>query len=757
MTTDTKNNLIQKELLRQALTQLFSSLIVLSINVVIIIYFLWESASRKQLILWSAILIIFIFFRYIHAKKTSSKINSIDINKKQFEFTILALITVSITSLGFVVFLPNDPVYHSFLIIILAGTSAGSVMSLSVYKKLAISYVLILLVPFSVLIFLQGDELRYLISILMLIYTLLLIKFISIFNHNIINVISTQLMYEQAQQELKTSKDLFTTIFEQAPVGVCTYSNNLILTNSNEALAKILHVPIEKLIGLDLKTLPDDSLLPSLNMALIGERGFYEGEYHTKIESLNIWINLQTSPLYNAQGLIEGGLIIVMDITERIISEEKIRYQAFYDSLTGLTNRLTLHDRLEQQISRLIRHKHYGAVIFIDIDHFKTINDTLGHDIGDELLKQFAKRMSTLVRKEDTIARLGGDEFVILLSELSNSFTKAKAFTSQISQKSHEILNQPFIINQHTLHITMSQGITIIGDKDLTIHTILKNADIAMYEAKKAGRANSKFFKQEMTTALEQQLELDNDLRQAIKLKQFELYFQPIVDTVSNKIVSCEALIRWNHPTKGIISPDNFIPFAEENDLILEIGEWVIQAACEAYIAWSEQTKNKIQSIAINISPKQFNQDKFVKNFTAIIDSYKLNPSFLKLELTESVIINNLNNTIDKIKQLQALGFQIVMDDFGTGYSSLSYLKDLPFDLIKIDRNFIQNILINEEDASLVKIILSISEQFNFDVVAEGVEDIAQIEFLKSINCKYYQGYIISKPVVSQKFEELLS
>jgi len=424
--------------------------------------------------------------------------------------------------------------------------------------------------------------------------------------------------------------------------------------------------------------------------------------------------------------------------------------------LTGLANRATLYKRLEEQLIKLIKRKRFGALIFIDLDYFKTINDSLGHDIGDEVLKEFANRIQTIIRREDTFARLGGDEFVILLPEFSHSYNVAEELAFKIAKKCHELMDEPFIIKEHSLYITLSQGITIIGEKSQDVNKILKNADIAMYEAKKSGRSNTKFFEECMTSNINQQLQLDHDLREAINNDQFELYFQPIVQTQTNNIVSCEALIRWNHPTKGIIYPDMFVPFAEESGLIILIGDWVIKATCKTYHNWNKQTKKQIQSIAINISPKQFNQNEFVEQLTQTLSNYELAPNALKLELTESVAIDNLDKTVDKIKELQDLGFQMVMDDFGTGYSSLSYLKNLPFDIIKIDRTFIQNILVNAGDKSLVKIILSISKQFNFEVVAEGVEQSQQRDFLQSIECTYYQGYYMSKPLPSKEFEELV-
>lgn len=751
-----RNSQIKLELAKNAFDYLFTSLLGFSLIIFVITYALWNIVDNTLLSIWTITLFCITTTRAIHAKRSLKYLNTDTVFKMELQFKALTLLSASIVSLGILTFLPNDLIYQSFIIITLAELSSGAVMSLSFYRKIVTFYIIILLFPFALQLLYEGSTLQNLIALLTIAYLFMLIKFASKYNQNIIDVITSRLKYEQAQKELQLSKDYFSTIFEQAPVGLCTYDQNLIIKSSNQALADLLHVPVEKLIRMDLKSLPDDSLRPTLDLALLGEKGFYEGKYRSNIQKLNLWINMQTAPLYNTNHNIEGGLVIVSDITQRVHAEEKIRYQAFYDHLTSLANRATLYKRLEEQLIKLIKRKRFGALIFIDLDHFKTINDSLGHDIGDEVLKEFANRIQTIIRREDTFARLGGDEFVILLPELSHSYNVAEELVFKIAKKCHELMDEPFIIKKHSLYITLSQGITIIGEKSQDVNTILKNADIAMYEAKKSGRSNTKFFEECMTSNINQQLQLDHDLREAINNDQFELYFQPIVQTQTNNIVSCEALIRWNHPTKGIIYPDIFIPFAEESGLIILIGDWVIKAACKAYNNWNKQTKEQIQSIAINISPKQFNQNEFVEQLTQTLSNYELAPNIIKLELTESVAIDNLDKTIDKIKELQDLGFQMVMDDFGTGYSSLSYLKNLPFDIIKIDRTFIQNVLVNAGDKSLVKIILSISKQFNFEVVAEGVEQSQQRDFLQSIECKYYQGYYMSKPLHSKEFEELV-
>ena len=434
------------------------------------------------------------------------------------------------------------------------------------------------------------------------------------------------------------------------------------------------------------------------------------------------------------------------------VSDKKIYHQAFYDELTGLPNKVNLHKRLKQQLARLQREHHIGGVLMIDIDHFKNINDALGHTKGDELIKIFSNRIKETIRQEDTFVRLGGDEFVVFLSDIGSSEEGAIKTADEVAQKIHLLCTNPIDIEENHLDITVSIGIKLIGEMDDTVENILKDADIAMHKAKQKGRNHTCFFEQNMSDNAKAQLQLAKELKFAISNNQLELYFQPIATTKDKKTTSCEALIRWNHPKKGVIFPDDFIPFAEKNNLIIELGDWVIQQACQDYL----QLKSSIETIAINISPKQFQQDDFIDKLVLTTQNYHVEPSALKLELTESVAMNDLQSTIKKMNLLKSFGFTFAMDDFGTGYSSLSYLKNLPFDFLKIDRSFIMNIQTNKEDIKLVKTLILLAKQLGFEVIAEGVESHYHVEILQELECDYIQGYYLSKPIPLEEFKKLL-
>ncbi len=752
--TNSNNFQIRKELLHLAASNSFLSAIAMFLNIVIVTIVFWDISSKLFLSSWLVSITTLLIYRSIILKQFLSGSSKLSVETIESRYKKITLLSGVIVGVGIVIVLPKElPFHQAFLSMIVAGLSAGAVMSLSYYRDIIRNYLLILLLPFTIIIYLQDSQIHTFIALLIILFLAMLILISKKYNKNIITVIESKLLIEKAKNELKLSENKFSSIFKETPIGVFTYDKNLIIQEANQAFASLLHIPLEKLIHLDMKELTDKSIRPSLDITLIGEKGFYEGNYQTTLSAKEIWISMQSVPMFDIEHNVKGGLGIVKDITERIESEKKIRQQAFYDHLTGLANRLTLNDRLEQQLSRLNRHQRFGAVLFIDIDHFKTINDSLGHHIGDALLKIFATRASTLVRKEDTVSRLGGDEFVILLSDLGNNKLIATKYANKIAEKFHQLMREPIEHENHLHHITISIGITLIGFDNNNINNILKHADIAMYRAKELGRNTTCFFEDEMSQKIREQHLLDNELHLALQEDQFELYYQPIVDFKTSKITSCEALIRWNNPARGVVFPDEFIPYAESSGFIINLGNWVINRACQDY----KKLSSDIQSIAINISPKQFNQESFIENIIQTIKEHTIDPSVFKLELTESVAVDNLYTTIEKMNILKSYGFSLAMDDFGTGYSSLSYLKNLPFDFLKIDRSFVKNILENEDDASLVKTILTISKQFHFSVIAEGVETQAHVEFLKALDCEYYQGYITSKPVPLQEFKKLFT
>lgn len=444
------------------------------------------------------------------------------------------------------------------------------------------------------------------------------------------------------------------------------------------------------------------------------------------------------------------------DISARKNAEEKIHTMAFFDALTTLPNRRLLMDRFHLTMSASARSGHYGAVLVIDIDRFKTVNDVRGHDFGDLLLAEIASRIQSCVSDVDTVARLGGDEFVVLLAQIDEQVDAASQKAALTSEKIRAALTRPYHIKGNEQHSSPSIGVSLyLGNEDLP-EVLLRQADIAMYKAKDAGRNTVRFFNPDMQLAVETHAALEADLRRAIPGRQLHLYYQIQVDS-DQRAIGAEALVRWIHPERGIVSPMRFIPIAEESSLIFDIGGWVLESACSQLAAWAGVEKTRYLTMAVNVSAQQFKQADFVEMVAATLTRHKVEASRLKLELTESVVLNDVNDVVSKMYALKALGVSLSMDDFGTGYSSLAYLKKLPLDQIKIDQSFVRDITTDPNDAVMVKTIIDLAMNFRLHVIAEGVETESQLAFLKRHGCMAYQGFLFSRPVPIEAFEALLN
>ncbi len=447
-------------------------------------------------------------------------------------------------------------------------------------------------------------------------------------------------------------------------------------------------------------------------------------------------------------------LFMVQDITVRKQSEEEIHRLAFYDLLTKLPNRRLLHERLLQSMSISARTGKYGAVMFIDLDNFKTLNDTQGHDVGDLLLKEVAKRLMRNVREGDTVARLGGDEFVVALESLSSISQEAANQSEKIAEKIRAALSLPYRLNSIEHFSSPSIGVSLFRGHQNSLDEVLKQADLAMYHSKAAGRNLVSFFDPEMQAAMEQRAELEKDLRASLRLHQLMLYYQMQVDD-SGRIVGAEALIRWQHPQRGMVLPAQFIPLAEEIGMILPIGDWVIEQACAQLKSWEMNPVMRNVRISVNVSPRQLSHPYFVEQVKDAIEQTGIRPSQLKLELTESFILKDMQDAIEKMQELRGIGIRFAMDDFGTGYSSLSHLKCLPLEQLKIDQSFVRDIARDKNSRVMVRTIISIASNFGLEVVAEGVETDDQFAFLRQYGCNKFQGYLFGKAVPVREFERL--
>jgi len=456
------------------------------------------------------------------------------------------------------------------------------------------------------------------------------------------------------------------------------------------------------------------------------------------------------APIHNRDGQVAGAVIVFHDVSESRAIAQKMAHLAQHDFLTGLPNRALLTERLSRAIGQARRHDKRVGLLFVDLDYFKHINDSLGHALGDMLLQRVAERLIACVRDTDTVCRQGGDEFVILLAEIEQATDAAP-----IADKLLAAVAEPCLIGEHELHVSLSVGVSIFPDDGQDADTVMKNADTAMYHAKANGRNNYQFFTSEMNILAVQRLFVEGNLRRALRLGEFLLYYQPKIDIASGLMIGSEALIRWQDPEHGLLHPQQFVPIAEESGLIVPIGSWVLREACRQVRAWQDSGL-LVVPVSVNISAVEFRHRGFLEGVAKILKETGILPSYLELEVTESVLMTDAESTAVLLASLKAMGMQLAIDDFGTGYSSLSYLKRFPIDTLKIDQSFVQDIASDPDDASLVSAMISMGKNLKQRVVAEGVETEAQLAFLRKLHCDEGQGFLFGRPLPAAEFARLL-
>jgi diguanylate cyclase (GGDEF)-like protein/PAS domain S-box-containing protein len=467
----------------------------------------------------------------------------------------------------------------------------------------------------------------------------------------------------------------------------------------------------------------------------------------------HFWVDVNMVPIRNEQGQVTHFVSVMREVTERKIAEEQLRRNAFHDPLTGLPNRLLFMERLTQRISRTKHDPAYQfAVLFLDLDRFKVINDSLGHMIGDQLLVAIARRLEACLGDQDTVARLGGDEFTILLENMQHEDDAIK-----VAERVQQALSHPFMLSGNEVFTSASIGITLSTTNFDRPEDLLRGSDIAMYRAKAQGKACHEVFDTDMHTHVVALMQLENDLRRAIERQDFELYYQPIVALATGKIMGFEALVRWQHPEQGLVSPAKFVPIAEETGLIIPLGQWVLREACCQLKKWHEAFPHESPlTVSVNLSSRQFSQPSLIGQIRQTLIDTGLDAHCLKLEITESAIMENTESAMDMLLQLKAMGIQLSVDDFGTGYSSLGYLYRFPMDLLKIDQSFISRVDVDGEKLELVRTIITLAWNLGMDVVAEGVETTKQLAQLKALKCEYAQGYLFSKPLTKENATALI-
>jgi diguanylate cyclase (GGDEF)-like protein/PAS domain S-box-containing protein len=564
-----------------------------------------------------------------------------------------------------------------------------------------------------------------------------------------------RIKHDKAEEQVRIAA----TAFEAQEGIVITDAKKRIL-RVNAAFTEITGYTSEEAVGATpsiLKSGQHDDAYYQKMWEHISQNGSWQDEIWNRRKNGEIfpeWLNI--TAVHNDSGEVTHYVGTMTDITERKAAAAEIEHLAYHDVLTLLPNRRLLLDRLEQALPSSERNHSRGALVYIDLDNFKVLNDTRGHDVGDQLLIEVADRLLNCVRKEDTLARFGGDEFMIMLKDLGQNPLEAAEKIKRVGEKIVLQLSQPYKIAGQIHHITPSIGITLFVGNQNSVQELLKQAEIAMYQAKNDGRNTLRYFDPQIQALLSERAALEIELRRGIEQQQFIVHYQAQVDN-KRGIIGAEILIRWNHPEQGLVSPDQFIPLAEESGLILPIGQWVLESACKQLKTWAKDPRCSALQLAVNVSQYQFQQVDFVEQVQQVLEQTQAPPGRLKLELTESLLINDIEDSIKKMNALKALGVEFSLDDFGTGYSSLSYLTRLPLKQLKIDRSFIDHLPDNHNDAVVTQTIITMAQSLGLSVIAEGVETEAQRQFLEQHGCTTYQGFFFSKPVILHEFEELIA
>ena len=742
---------VTKELYK-ATTKTLISVLILAI---VFLYLFWSKTQTNILLLTWVSLILLLTLNRLYDYVKYKKCNGKDYEKWYNLFKNKSIINAVLWGMTPVLFFHVSSSLEQLMIVLFLIGLSGGVTGFIFDFRISSIFITILLTPTLYMLSFSSIPFAPTLQLLLFIFYILLLFASKHLNQLFHDSYTAQERYHWTKEMLSIKEKKLTSLLEQAPIGIFYYDRELKILSYNSTFNEIFS-PKNNLTNFNLAQIPDENVVAMLHKVLeYNSSKKIIGSYNFSLQEKKIWVELTCSPLLDEHDNIIGGIGTIEDKTIEHQAYEKINFISLHDALTHLPNRRSYQEYMSSLIQTERHQTEFSILFYMDLNHFKQINDTFGHVVGDKLLLEVAKRLKSLNIKNKYLSRIGGDEFIMVEPYCETNIINAQKTAKDIAQEIKNLFKNAFEIEGLDLYVTTSIGIVLVQPKSYDIEQILHQADMAMYQTKREGLNNIRFYDHSLDLKQRELTSLQHDLKKAIKNNELELYYQPIVDIQNDTIHAIEALIRWHHPTKGLIMPDSFLPMATESGLITKIGWWVAKEVCKQLYLWKNAHVINFEYVSININARQLNEINFVEQLNACITKGGINPSLLKLELTETTLLKNFDKTQEIIQRLHKNGIECSIDDFGTGYSSLSYLNKFSFRVLKIDKTFVKDILTNRESQELVKSIISIGKQFNYKIIIEGVETEAQRNKLLQLDRNvYYQGYLCSKAIPAEEFEK---